>query len=86
MDGNALQEKVMQLGIWGCVAIITLMTVAIVCAPIPSAPIALAVLAGIIPGSFLLAHFGSEMASGSAQRIATTVLLLLGVTAIAFLI
>ena len=31
---------------------------------------------GIIPASFLLAHFGSEMGSGDAVRIGTTVLLL----------
>jgi len=37
---------------------------------------AIATLAGIIPASFLLAHFGSELASGESQRIGTTVLLL----------
>ena len=41
---------------------------------------ALATLAGIIPASFLLAHFGAEMASGESQRIGTTLLLLGGVS------
>jgi uncharacterized membrane protein YdjX (TVP38/TMEM64 family) len=36
----------------------------------------LATTAGIIPTSFLLAHFGSEMATGDARRIATSVLAL----------
>lgn len=37
---------------------------------------AIATLAGIIPASFLLAHFGSELASGENQRIGIAVLLL----------
>lgn len=37
-----------------------------------------ATLAGIIPASFLLAHFGAEMASGESRRIGTTLLLLGG--------
>lgn len=41
---------------------------------------ALATLAGIIPASFLLAHFGAEMASGESQRIGTTLLLLGGIS------
>lgn len=41
---------------------------------------AVATLAGIIPASFLLAHFGAEMASGESRRIGTTLLLLGGVT------
>jgi len=36
----------------------------------------LATLAGIIPSSFLLAHFGSELASAEASNIAITILLL----------
>ncbi len=36
----------------------------------------LATTAGIIPTSFLLAHFGSEMATGDARRIAVSVLAL----------
>jgi len=37
---------------------------------------AIATLAGIIPASFLLAHFGSELASGENQRTGIAVLLL----------
>jgi uncharacterized membrane protein YdjX (TVP38/TMEM64 family) len=37
---------------------------------------AIATLAGIIPTSFLLAHFGAEMASGESDRIGVTLLLL----------
>ena len=37
---------------------------------------ALATLAGILPASFLLAHFGGEMASDDTQRMMTTILLL----------
>jgi uncharacterized membrane protein YdjX (TVP38/TMEM64 family) len=36
----------------------------------------LATTIGIIPASFLLAHFGGEMATGDARRIATSVLAL----------
>lgn len=36
---------------------------------------ALATLAGVIPSSFLLAHFGSELASAEASNIAVTLLL-----------
>ncbi len=46
---------------------------------------AVATLAGIIPASFLLAHFGSELASGESQRIGITLLLLGGVSLIAML-
>ena len=42
MDGEALQELVTQLGVWGPVAIVLLMASAIVWSPIPSAPLALA--------------------------------------------
>lgn len=37
---------------------------------------AIATLAGIIPASFLLAHFGDEMASGEGERIAYSVIAL----------
>lgn len=43
---------------------------------------AVATLAGILPASFLLAHFGGEMASGEASRIATTVIALGALTLI----
>ena len=41
---------------------------------------AVATLAGILPASFLLAHFGSELASGEGERIGLTLLLLAGVS------
>lgn len=41
---------------------------------------ALATLAGIIPASFLLAHFGSEFVSGETDRIMISVVLLGGIT------
>jgi uncharacterized membrane protein YdjX (TVP38/TMEM64 family) len=46
---------------------------------------AVATLAGIIPASFLLAHFGAEMASGESHRIGTTLLLLGGVSLVVVL-
>lgn len=47
---------------------------------------AVATLAGIIPASFLLAHFGGEMASGEARRIGITVVALGGLTVLPILI
>lgn len=41
---------------------------------------AVATLAGIIPASFLLAHFGGEMASADARRITTAILVIGAVT------
>jgi uncharacterized membrane protein YdjX (TVP38/TMEM64 family) len=41
---------------------------------------AVATLAGIIPASFLLAHFGGEMASADAYRIMLAVLALGAIT------
>ncbi len=46
---------------------------------------AMATFVGIIPASFLLAHFGSEMASADTQRITVTVILLGGITLIPLL-
>ncbi len=43
---------------------------------------ALATVAGIVPASFLLAHFGEELASADLQRIGLTVLLLGFLTAV----
>jgi len=170
-DGTALKNWIQQLGTWGPLVIIGLMTLAIVMSPIPSAPIALvsgavyghslgtvyvvigaetgaiiafftarllgadmlknwlgdryekymlgsqstlmgivfvsrllpfisfdmvsyaagitslsfwrfsvATLAGIIPSSYLLAHFGSELAAAETGSIAITLLLLGGIT------
>ncbi|MFT6092069.1 MAG: putative membrane protein YdjX (TVP38/TMEM64 family) [Sulfitobacter sp.] len=138
MDVERLDMLVVRAGIWGLVLIVTLMTVAVVASPIPSAPIAfglarilgqdvlrrvfgdrvdagllgsqdaltltvfasrlmpfvsfdmisyaaglsrlhvwrfaLATLAGIIPASFLLAHFGGETVSGELGRATWAVL------------
>lgn len=173
LDGDALRQWIAALGIWGPLAIVGLMTIAILASPIPSAPIALAAgaayghtwgtiyvllgaeagalaafgvarlvgfdvlqrwfgdrlsmgllgsqnalmgvvfasrlmpfvsfdlvsyaagltvlsfwrfaiatLAGIIPASFLLAHFGGEMATGETERIMFSVLALGGITLI----
>lgn len=46
---------------------------------------ALATFAGIIPASFLLAHFGSELATGESQRVTITLFLLSGLSLIIIL-
>jgi uncharacterized membrane protein YdjX (TVP38/TMEM64 family) len=43
---------------------------------------AVATLAGIVPASFVLAHFGAEMASADTDRIAISVLALGTITLI----
>ncbi len=171
LDGEALRQWITTLGLWGPLAIIGTMTIAILVSPIPSAPIALAAgaayghtwgtvyvvlgaeagaiaafgiarlvgrdvlrrwfgdklsagllgsqtvlmgvvftsrllpfisfdlisyaagltilsfwrfaiatFAGIIPASFLLAHFGGEMATGETERILISALVLGGMT------
>ena len=45
---------------------------------------ALATFAGIVPASFLLAHFGSEMATGNAERIGWAGVLLGALVALPF--
>jgi len=50
--------------------------------PLATWRFAVATLAGITPASFLLAHFGGEMASAEAPRIAISVLALGGLTLI----
>lgn len=47
---------------------------------------AIATLAGIVPASFLLAHFGSELATAESHRIGLTVLLLGFISLIIFAI
>jgi uncharacterized membrane protein YdjX (TVP38/TMEM64 family) len=47
---------------------------------------AIATLAGVAPISFLLAHFGSEMATGESSRIFISVLMLGGLTLIPVII
>ena len=46
---------------------------------------ALATIAGIIPASFLLAHFGSELGSSESHRIGLT-LLFLGVISLIIIV
>lgn len=46
----------------------------------------IATLAGIVPASFLLAHFGSQMVSGETDRILAAVLALGGLTLIPVLV
>lgn len=48
--------------------------------PLTAWRFAVSTLAGIVPASFLLAHFGGEMASGESRRIAITVVALGGIT------
>lgn len=45
---------------------------------------ALATIAGILPASFLLAHFGEELASGDIRRFSLTLLALGGLTILPF--
>lgn len=171
LDGQALRQWILTIGLWGPLAVIGTMTIAILVSPIPSAPIALAAgaayghtwgtvyvvlgaeagaiaafgiarlvghdvlqrwfgdklsvgllgsqkvlmgivfasrllpfisfdlisyaagltvlsfwrfaiatFAGIIPASFLLAHFGGEMATGETDRILISALVLGGIT------
>lgn len=54
--------------------------------PLTAWRFAVATLAGIVPVSFLLAHFGNEMASGEPERIAVTVLALGGLTLLPILV
>ncbi|NIQ95459.1 MAG: TVP38/TMEM64 family protein [Desulfuromonadales bacterium] len=177
LDGTALREWIAGLGLWGPLAVVGLMTLAILVSPIPSAPIAVAAgaayghvwgtiyaligaeagalaafgvarlvghevlyrwfgdrlsvgwlgsqnalmglvfvsrllpflsfdlvsyaagltvlsfwrfavatIAGIIPASFLLAHFGDEMATGEGERLMISIGALGGITLIPFLI
>lgn len=173
LDGATLRDEILRLGPWGPIAIVGLMTLAVVASPIPSAPIALtagvayghtwgtiyvligaeigaliafgiarflgyeaiqrwfgdrlafrhprsqvalmgivfvsrlmpflsfdlisyaagvtplklwrfaiATLAGIVPASFLLAHFGGELASADTTKLATIILGLGAITII----
>ena len=47
---------------------------------------AIATLIGIVPASFLLAHFGGEMATGESDRIMLSVLALGAITLIPFIV
>ena len=57
-----------------------LVSYAIGLTPLTAWRFAVATLAGIVPASFLLAHFGGEMASGESQRIGFTIVALGGIT------
>lgn len=50
--------------------------------PLKAWRFAVATLAGILPASFLLAHFGGELASGDSGRLVTTGIVLGGIVAI----
>ncbi|HEX6297671.1 MAG TPA: VTT domain-containing protein [Burkholderiales bacterium] len=74
LDGEALRVQVARLGAWGPVAVIALMTLAILVSPIPSAPIALA--AGALYGHFwgtLYVLLGAEIGALAAFGIARLV-------------
>ena len=63
MDGERLDMLVARAGIWGPVVIVTLMTVAVVASPIPSAPIAFS-LARILGHDVLRRVFGDRVDAG----------------------
>lgn len=54
--------------------------------PLTPARFAIATLTGIIPASFLLAHFGSQMASNETSQILTAIALLGALVAVPFLV
>ncbi|WP_242494282.1 hypothetical protein [Loktanella sp. IMCC34160] len=77
MDGERLDLLIARAGIWGPVLIVTLMTLAVVASPIPSAPIALA--AGAAYGHFwgtvqvvIGAELGALIAFETPQNIVET--------------
>ncbi len=79
MDGERLQALVARAGLWGPVPIVTLMTVAVVASPIPSAPIALAAGAayGHLWGTVQVvigAELGALIAFGLARLLGHDVL------------
>ncbi|MET4130767.1 VTT domain-containing protein [Roseovarius sp. MBR-6] len=79
MDGEPLERLVARAGLWGPVLIITLMTVAVVASPIPSAPIALAAGAayGHLWGTLQVvigAELGALIAFGLARVLGHDVL------------
>lgn len=71
LDGAALRERIEHLGVWGPLAIIALMMLAVLVSPIPSAPIAMA--AGAAYGHFwgtLYVVAGAEAGALAAFGIA----------------
>ena len=78
-DGECLETLVARAGLWGPVLIVTLMTVAVVASPIPSAPIALAAGAasGHVWGTVQVvigAELGALIAFGLARVLGHDVL------------
>lgn len=79
MDGERLERLVARAGLWGPVLIVTLMTIAVVASPIPSAPIALAAGAayGHLWGTIQVvigAELGALIAFGLARYLGHDVL------------
>lgn len=79
LDGAALRAWIAELGLWGPLAVIGLMTMAILASPIPSAPIALAAGAayGHIWGTIYVlvgAEVGAVAAFGIARLVGYDVL------------
>jgi uncharacterized membrane protein YdjX (TVP38/TMEM64 family) len=71
LDGAQLRDQITRLGVWGPVAVVALMTLAILVSPIPSAPIAMA--AGAVYGHWwgtLYVLVGSEVGAIAAFWIA----------------
>ncbi len=71
LDGATLRDEILRLGPWGPVAIVGLMTLAVVASPIPSAPIALT--AGVAYGhtwGTIYVLIGAEMGALIAFGIA----------------
>jgi uncharacterized membrane protein YdjX (TVP38/TMEM64 family) len=74
LDTNALHARVNQMGVWGPVAIIVLMVLAILISPIPSAPIALAAGAAYGHGwGTLYVLLGAEAGAVAAFAVARLV-------------
>ncbi|MEQ9037344.1 MAG: TVP38/TMEM64 family protein [Silicimonas sp.] len=79
LDGERLETLVARAGLWGPVLIVTLMTLAVVASPIPSAPIALATGAayGHVWGTVQVvigAELGALIAFGLARVLGRDVL------------
>ncbi|ETA50752.1 TVP38/TMEM64 family protein [Ponticoccus alexandrii] len=79
LDGEGLEALVARAGLWGPVLIITLMTLAVVASPVPSAPIALAAGAayGHVWGTVQVvvgAELGALIAFGLARVLGHNVL------------
>lgn len=79
LDAAALREQIERLGIWGPLGVVTLMMLAVLVSPIPSAPIAMAAGAayGHVWGTFYVvagAEAGALAAFSIARMLGQTVL------------